>query len=428
MAINPEKKTNDPFPDKIQYHDISPIVEHLPASMADTIIVSKLSGWGSLVTIIPLLDAIKNRFPESSIILLTHQKNEEFIKILPQVTKTILFSNPGLANFLKSPFLFWKKIRLLRLEKPKLFIDLQIHTHQSLSMLLSLSSGASIRVGLKSSPNRARDRFLTHSIYFNRHQPLSTVFRQVGNLLGLGPLSYSPKIPIIFSSKEQARVLEKLDLPDPQKRLLIINPNASRLSHERRWPRAHFIDLLELFLRKFPDTNVVFSGGPGEYQYNEPILQFFADSGHIMRNVAGQLTLQETATLLRKASLFLTNDSGPLHLSLALGTPTVSMFGPTHPDLILYRPNPPRSIFLYEPIYCSPCLHHTPTPPCAGDNKCIQAIAPESVLFAMESLLTGPRKDPGPQEWRFNPARYSPQNERQIPGLIQDSNIKIKTL
>ncbi len=427
MAINPGTKTKDRLLDKLNDHGASAIADHLPDNMGGTIIVSKFSGWGSLVTIIPLLDAIKNRFPQSSIILLTHKKNEEFTKILPQVTKTILFSKPGLANFLKSPFSFWKKIRILRLEKPRLFIDLQIHTHQSLSMLLSLLSGASIRVGLKSSPNRARDRFLTHSIYFNRHQPLYAVFRQVGNLLELGPLPHSPKIPIIFSSKEQDRVLEKLDLPDPQKRLIVINPNASRLSHERRWPRTHFIKLIEGFLRKFPETNVVFPGGPGEYQYNEPILESFSDSGYTMRNVAGQLTLQETAALLKKASLFLTNDSGPLHLALALGTPTVAMFGPTHPDLILYRPNPPKSIFLYEPIYCSPCLHHTPTPPCAGDNKCIQAITPESVLFAMESLLTGPKKDPGPQEWRFNPARYSPQNERQIPGLIQDSIIKIKT-
>lgn len=426
--MNAEKKTDECLKGNRQTLRSSQIVDLLPDGMADTIVVSKFSGWGSLVTIIPLLDAIKNRFPGSSIILLTHKKNEEFTKILPQVTKTILFSNPGLSNFLKSPFSFWKKIRILRTGKPKVFIDLQIHTHQSLSMLLSLSSGASIRVGLKSAPDRTRDRFLTHSIYFNKHQPLSTVFRQVGNLLGLGPLTQSPRIPMIFSLKEQERVLEKIGLPDPRKRLLVVNPNASKLSHERRWPRDHFITLLKAFLRKFPETNVVLSGSPGEYQYNQPILESFSGSEHPVRNVAGKLTIQETSALLKSASLFLTNDSGPLHLALALGTPTVAMFGPTHPDLILYRPNPPRSIFLYEPIYCSPCLHHTPTPPCAGDNKCIQAISPDSVLFALESLMNGPRKDPGPQEWRFNPARYSPQNERQIPGLIQDSLIKIKIL
>ena len=428
MASNPEKKADDRRFEEHRDQDPSSIADLLPDGMSGDIIVSKFSGWGSLVTIIPLLDAIKNRFPESGIILLTHRKNEEFAKILPQITRTILFSNPGLGHFLKSPLQFWKKIRNLRKGKPTVFIDLQIHTHQSLSMILSLASGASIRVGLKSKPSRSRDRFLTHSIYFNRHQPLSTVFRQIGNLLGLGPLAQSPKIPILFSFREQERVLEKLNLPDPQKRLLVINPNASKLSHERRWPRAHFIRLLELFFQRFPDTNVVFTGSPGEYQYNEPILKAFSGSRHFIRNVAGRLTLQETAILLKKASLFLTNDSGPLHLALALGTPTVAMFGPTHPDLVLYRPNPPKSIFLYEPIYCSPCLHQTPTPPCAGDNKCIQAISPESVLFAMESLLTSPKKDPGPQEWRFNPARYSPQNERHTPGLIQDSPVKIKTL
>lgn len=407
-------------------HHASEIAEQVANNNSTPIVVCKFSGWGSLVTIIPLLDALKNRFPKSDIILLTHNKNEELTKILPQVTKTILFSKTDIANFLRSPLSFWKKIRMLRMVKPGIFIDLQIHTHQSLSMLLSLSSGAPIRVGLKSTPNRARDRFLTHSIYFNRHQPLATVFRQVGNLLGLGPLTQSPRIPMIFSSKEQERVLDKFDLPDPRRRLLMINPNASSLSHERRWPKTHFITVLESFFRKFPETNVLLTGSLGEYKYNQPIFEFFSASGRSIRNVAGQLTLQETSALLKKASLFLTNDSGPLHLALALGTPTVAMFGPTHPDLVLYRPDPPKCIFLYEPIYCSPCLHHTPTPPCAGDNKCIQAIAPDSVFIAMESLLTGQRKYPGPQEWRFNPARYSPQNESHVPGLIQDSLVRIK--
>ncbi|EQD36404.1 glycosyl transferase, family 9, partial [mine drainage metagenome] len=191
--------------------------------------------------------------------------------------------------------------RTLRIARPNIFIDLQIHTHQSLSMLLSLSSGASIRIGLKRAPDWARDRFLTHSIYFNRHQPLFTVFRQVGNLLGLGPLTQSPKIPMIFSLKEQERVLKKIDLPDPRKRLLVINPNASRLSHERRWPREQFSALIEAFLQKFPETNVVLTGSQGEYDYNQPILDSKDISGQVIRNVAGQLSLQETATLLKHA-------------------------------------------------------------------------------------------------------------------------------
>ena len=109
MASNPEKKADDRRFEEHRDQDPSSIADLLPDGMSGDIIVSKFSGWGSLVTIIPLLDAIKNRFPESGIILLTHRKNEEFAKILPQITRTILFSNPGLGHFLKSPLQFWKK-------------------------------------------------------------------------------------------------------------------------------------------------------------------------------------------------------------------------------------------------------------------------------------------------------------------------------
>ncbi len=380
----------------------------LPPGGTGAIILSKFSGWGSLVTILPLLDALRTHAPHAPIILLTQEKNAELASTFSQVTRTLYIPSPAFSNWIRHPLSFFKKIREIRKLRPVAFIDLQLHTHQSPVRLLSFLSGATIRLGFTHRKGLLPGKTLTHSLTFNKHQPLPLAFGQIAHLLGLGTLSHSPKIPLILSSREKDRALAKLGITDRKKHLLVVNPNASPQGLERRWPRELFSMAIEAFLRKHPETQVVLIGAAGERDYVEPIRKALFHRPQTIKNAAGHLTLQETAALLKQATLFVTNDSGPLHLGLALGTPTVALFGPTHPDLVLYRPNAPKSTFLYQPAPCSPCLHHTEILPCGGDNHCLQSISVDSVLTAMEGLIAPGRKEESPQQWRFNPERYAP--------------------
>ena len=100
-------------------------------------------------------------------------------------------------------------------------------------------------------------------------------------------------------------------------------------------------------------------------------------------NLAGRTSLGELIGVFKRLALFVTNDSGPLHIAAALGVPTVSFFGPETP--VLYGPKGRDSLIFYKGIYCSPCLSvfNAKTAPCKGQNICMQSICSDEVLEAI---------------------------------------------
>ncbi len=92
--------------------------------------------------------------------------------------------------------------------------------------------------------------------------------------------------------------------------------------------------------------------------------------------------------LLEGARCVITNDTGPMHMAWALGAPTVALFGPVDPNQ--YGWSSPRVQLLYQPVYCSPCVHEVDIPPCGGNNTCMQRIALNAVEDAVDRVLAVP--------------------------------------
>jgi ADP-heptose:LPS heptosyltransferase len=97
--------------------------------------------------------------------------------------------------------------------------------------------------------------------------------------------------------------------------------------------------------------------------------------------------VRELVEALRAARLFVTVDSGPLHLAALTDTPTIALFGPETPSL--YGSLGRRHKLFYAGVYCSPCLnvYNTKTAPCNGNNICMQSISASEVLAAARELL-----------------------------------------
>jgi ADP-heptose:LPS heptosyltransferase len=98
-------------------------------------------------------------------------------------------------------------------------------------------------------------------------------------------------------------------------------------------------------------------------------------------NTAGRLTLGELLALLEGAACVLTNDTGPMHMAIALRRPTVCLFGPAHPEH--YGQDLDYVDIFYSQVFCSPCLYEADEPPCHGNNICMQQIRPEPVVQAV---------------------------------------------
>ncbi len=104
-----------------------------------------------------------------------------------------------------------------------------------------------------------------------------------------------------------------------------------------------------------------------------------------VKNIAGQLSLEGYLALIERSKAMVTCDSGPMHMAVSLGKPTLSIWGPGSPQH--YAHAALNHKIIYEPIYCSPCLYHTDFPPCNGDNQCMKRIAVKKVLLEFAGLL-----------------------------------------
>ncbi|MHB1287233.1 MAG: glycosyltransferase family 9 protein [Leptospirales bacterium] len=382
----------------------------------ETIVVSKFSGWGSLLNIAPLLEGIRRTSPHSRLVLVTDSHNGELVRRLPCLDQFLFLPETGR----NSPIPLLQAARLaLRIRRlnPRIFLDLQLQTRKSLALNLSILSGARIRIGFVGGKDPRRLARLTHPLYFNMHQATKSVYDQASLLLGIPPAHASQSI--VIERPSDARDLSNLlpDVLDNSTPLCIINPNASERAFERRWPVSQFQETIHRLLAVHRSLRIALIGSPDEREYVMN-LEKGINPGHRQRvyNMAGRLSFGGLVALIRKGSCFLTNDSGPLHLALSIGTPTVGLFGPTHPGLIPARTPSSRTIFLYEPHYCSPCVHHIDRPPCGGDNICMQHISVESVVRACEAFLL---KNRGtrllPQEW----------NELTTPGVEEHQQLPL---
>jgi ADP-heptose:LPS heptosyltransferase len=109
--------------------------------------------------------------------------------------------------------------------------------------------------------------------------------------------------------------------------------------------------------------------------------------------LTGSTTIGELAAVLEGAAVVLSGDSGPLHMAVALGRPTVSLYGPTDPALSGPHPAPGQpTAVLRKGIYCSPCYNHYETAECRfGNPVCMIDITPDEVLDATRAVLGLPQ-------------------------------------
>jgi heptosyltransferase-2 len=162
-------------------------------------------------------------------------------------------------------------------------------------------------------------------------------------------------------------------------RLLGLAPGAA-FGPAKQWPARRFAAVARELADRF-DAVLLF-GSQGEAAACGAVAQGL--EGLTVRNLAGATDLGQALALVGQTGLFITNDSGLMHVAAALGRPTVAVFGSTNP--VTTGPLGPSTALVRSPVECSPCLK----PECpTGDLKCFTAISPEQVVRAARQLLAG---------------------------------------
>jgi heptosyltransferase-2 len=156
-----------------------------------------------------------------------------------------------------------------------------------------------------------------------------------------------------------------------------VNPGAF-YGTAKRWLPERFAAVAELVARRI-DAKVAIVGGAAERPLGEAIA---AQLRVPVRLLSGETTLGALVGVLKSLRLLLTNDSGPMHLAAALGTPLVAVFGST--DASETAPVAHAATVVREPVHCSPCLLRE----CPIDHRCMTRVAVDRVTDAALALVS----------------------------------------
>ena len=166
-----------------------------------------------------------------------------------------------------------------------------------------------------------------------------------------------------------------------------LNPGAE-YGPAKRWPLELFAEAANELYRRL-DCEFLIFGGPGDVAMAEQLRVRLAAPlahGHVT-SLAGKTRLRELMSALKHCRVLITNDTGPMHVAAALGTPVVVPFGSTAPELTgPGLPGDPRHRLLQAGAPCAPCFLRK----CPIDLRCLTDIPPERVVAAVMELLAAP--------------------------------------
>ena len=151
----------------------------------------------------------------------------------------------------------------------------------------------------------------------------------------------------------------------------------------KRWPADRFAAVCKRVASK--NTAVVLLGG----KEDEALCRHVIEIAHVEKvfNAAGTLTLLQSAEFIRRCKVLISNDSAPMHIAVAVGTPVVAIFGATIPEYG-FAPRGPRDIVVEtNGLPCRPCSIHGGKKCPINTFECMMAISPELVVDKVKSFL-----------------------------------------
>lgn len=341
--------------------------DHSLTGPINKIVVCKFKGMGSIIQATPLLQTLRNTYPQAEIIFVSSKENKGILDKIHLIDESFLLNDSGVFSLIGSSFrLIWKLIRF----RADLYIDLEIYSNYS--SIITTVSLAKDRFGYYLRSNQYRMGMYTHMMYFNTKAPISKAYLQFAHLL---------QIETIYSDLIVIEEDNNSTLPSLPSAYYVINPNASDLRYERRWPKESFVSLIHHLRKEDNPLPIVLIGNKVESSYVSEIMSEFSADPSII-DLSGKTNLSQLIEILRNASLVITNDTGPMHLASSLNTNVLALFGPCAPQQYGLGKNVK---FLYKNVYCSPCVHEFVTPPCKGNNQCMKLISVEEVLDSVRN-------------------------------------------
>jgi ADP-heptose:LPS heptosyltransferase len=334
------------------------------------ILVIRPGGIGDMLLLLPVLRLLRKHAPDAQLDVICEKRNTAALDLAGVDARALLYDRHPLGLL----------VTLLR-QRYDLVIDTEQFHH--FSAVFAWLSGAPHRIGFRINPRR--NPLYTHLVNYAVDGPEGEQF-----LALLAPLGILGTYRLAGSLKDlrpclTPAVTETIEGLRAGAPLAILHPVASAAYKE--WQGTAF-EAVAQALTKTHNLTVVVVGSPSDRRRCDSLAANARQQGADALSVAGKLSLHETATLLQEARLFIGTDSGLAHLAIALGTPTVVLFGPSDPDKWGVRSV--HHTIVHRALPCSPCCMFGKHTPCTR-LACMQAITVDEVMEAAGRVLSAAR-------------------------------------
>lgn len=362
--------------------------EDLRRAKVERLLVMLPTWLGDTVMATPTLAALRRHYPGARITALVRSNIRPILRGCPDVDRFISMRprRKGQRDPLRG-----KGVNLARLIARGRFDMAVIMPNSFRTALVARMAGIPRRVGYDRDGRGGllTDRLVPRRDVTGRFVPISAVDYYLGLARYLGVVDPDHALRLTTTPEGDARalaLLKQLGADDPtqpaSRPLVIFNPGAN-FGQAKLWPAQRFAKLADMFAQKL-GACVAVSGSPNE----QPILkQVVSHARSAVLNLADAgIDLVTLKSLVKFASLLVTNDTGTRHIAAALGTPVVTVFGPTDPAWS--EVHHPHERQVYVDVYCRPCqkklcpLANTPE-----FHQCMTKIEPEMVFDQARAVI-----------------------------------------
>lgn len=339
--------------------------------MTNRVLVIRFSSLGDVVLASPVFPALKRRLPGAHVTFLTRREYSDIHRWHPDVDAVWSFEDGTQA------------LRKLAADVRDARFDAIVDLHGSLrSRVVCAGAGAPVRRYRKQSWRRA---WLVIRPPLKIRRPLRPVVDRYLEAAGASSASAGERVPKVYlpAQARSAGLAWRARLTGGRAgRVVVLLPHARHPPKE--WPLHHFLALARMLVQRGDIPVIIPAAEEGDE--GDAAVWRAAEREGITRSACLPEPV-ELAGALAAVDAIVANDSGPMHLGAAVGTPVLGLFGPTSPDLG-FRPAGDAAD-LHLGLKCSPCSRHGRRRCWRTRRFCLEELDPQRVLNALEELLAG---------------------------------------
>jgi heptosyltransferase-2 len=330
------------------------------------------TNWiGDAIMTTPAVRSIRDNFPRAHISILAKPWVAPIFDNSNHVDDVLIFDGTERHKG------FWGKLRLAKELRQYRFDAAILLQNAFEAALITFLAGIPLRIGYNTD---ARSLLLTHSVACKPEFKKVHQTRYYLNILReIGLKDADPALYFVVSSKQRQRAKEILGKHglSGSNGIVGINPSAT-FGPAKQWHPERFARLADK-IREFSGLSILIFGGPEDRQLGREIAQMM---NYAPLDLSGKTDLEEAMALIEQCCLFVTNDSGLMHVAAALNVPLVAVFGSTNSTTT--GPLGSKSRVVKTSEACSPCLK----PECPeGHLKCMDQIDIDMVFDVVKEML-----------------------------------------